>query len=110
MTIILEPLLKNETESNFKLWFRLLVHPKISSKKFYHAAVILELDNLNHVLVEYGNYYGEKSNSFFSRLPFSIIGERGDKHNYKNKYHYLNEDGLRFIKLELQEYFHKSMI
>jgi len=103
MLIVLEPLFKNETQSSLKTWFRLLVHPKISSKKFYHAAAILYLDNGNDVLIEYGNYVGEKSNGFFSHF----IGARGDKHNYKNKYHYLNEDGLRFIKLEIKESSHK---
>ena len=109
MIVILEHLYKNETDcSTLKFLFRLLVHPKLSSKKLYHASAILELDYFTNVLVEYGNYKDEETNSFSSFIPSSGSFVKNDKNNFTNKYHYLNyNNGLRFIKLESREYIYK---
>ena len=106
MIVILEPLNGNETQlSTLKFLFRLLVHPKISSKKLYHASAILQINYSESVLVEYGKYIGEEAHSYFSLIPFSGSLTKNDKYNYTNKYHYLNyNNGLRFIKLEMKEF------
>ena len=62
MTIFLDNLVLENKGISRKIYdkivssFRLLVHPKISSKKFYHAYSVLELSGNTRVILEYGNF------------------------------------------------------
>lgn len=109
MIIYIQPLSTNDTtyheyyEKPSLFYFRLFIHPKISARKFYHIAIVFVLDNGQMVLVEYGDYTDTKIDKKI--FPFNyIFSQRENTNSFKNKYHYLKKDGLRFIKIEKDDF------
>ena len=114
MTIFLDNLVLENKGISRKIYdkivssFRVLVHPKISSKKFYHAYSVLLLSAGTRVILEYGNYVGENKTKEIIPNFLSSTSRQSDD-SYKNKYHYLNgHDGLKFIKIDNDEYKNKK--
>ena len=118
LSIQIIPLKKNSGFSFFRNFGRAIqtfIHPAIISPTLSHIAIQLTLERDYIVIIEYGQYYSEKSKientSIFASCSDSLNTSQNPRTEFnKLTYYYINKDGVRLTIIPIKIIFLLELI